>query len=105
MTLAIGDQSDKGRAESAENIGDGRIAAPSRVKRRPNTPPPGRTSDEIAEFLKKKGVAAMLSLSPRKIDSMTAAGELPHVRLSKRCILYPRQGVLDALAARTIGVK
>jgi hypothetical protein len=57
------------------------------------------------EYLKKRGVAAMLSLSPRTIDTMTAAGQLPCVRLSKRCILYPRQGVLDALAARTIGLK
>jgi predicted DNA-binding transcriptional regulator AlpA len=60
---------------------------------------------ESAEYLKKRGVAALLSLSPRTIDAMTARGELPHVRLSKRCTLYPRQAVLDALAARTIGVR
>jgi len=58
-----------------------------------------------AEYLKKRAVAAMLSISPRLVDSLTASGILPHVKLSKRLTLYPRQGVLDALAARTIGVK
>ncbi len=58
-----------------------------------------------AELLDKRGVAALLSLSPRTIAKMLAAGELPHIRLSKRCIRFPRQAVLDAMARRTVGVQ
>ena len=57
-----------------------------------------------AELLDKRGVAALLSLSPRTISSMLARGELPHIRLSKRCIRYPKQAVLDAMARRTVGI-
>ena len=64
-----------------------------------------RTDGNSAEFLNKDGVATMLSISRRSVDSMLARGELPHVRLSKRCIRFPRQAVLDALAARTIGIR
>ena len=55
------------------------------------------------ELLKKRGVADLISVSPRKIDALQRQG-LPHVRLSARCIRYPRQAVLDWLAARTVGV-
>ena len=58
-----------------------------------------------AELLDKRGVAALLSLSPRTISAMLARGELPHVRLSKRCIRYPKQAVLDAMARRTVGIQ
>ena len=58
-----------------------------------------------AELLDKRGVAALLSLSPRTISAMLARGELPHIRLSKRCIRYPKQAVLDAMARRTIGIQ
>jgi excisionase family DNA binding protein len=60
---------------------------------------------EHAELLDKRGVAALLSLSPRTISAMLARGELPHVRLSKRCIRFPRQAVLEAMAKRTIGIQ
>ncbi len=58
-----------------------------------------------AELLNKRGVATLLSLSPRTISGMLARGELPHVRLSKRCIRFPRQAVLDAMARRTVGIQ
>lgn len=58
-----------------------------------------------AEFLNKDGVAAMLNISRRSVDSMLARGELPHIRLSRRCIRFPRKAVLDAMAARTIGIR
>ena len=57
-----------------------------------------------AELLDKRGVAALLSLSPRTISAMLARGELPHIRLSKRCIRFPKQAVLDAMARRTVGI-
>ena len=58
-----------------------------------------------AELLDKRGVAALLSLSPRTVAKLLAAGELPHVRLSKRCIRFPKQAVLDAMARRTVGIQ
>ena len=58
-----------------------------------------------AELLDKRGVAALLSLSVRTISAMLARGELPHVRLSKRCIRFPRQAVLEAMARRTVGIQ
>jgi excisionase family DNA binding protein len=58
-----------------------------------------------AELLDKRGVAALLSLSPRTISAMLARGELPHVRLSKRCIRFPKKAVLDAMAQRTVGIQ
>lgn len=60
---------------------------------------------ESAELLDKHGVAAMCTLSPRTIAAMTARGDLPHIRLSKRCIRYPKKAVLEAMIARTIGMK
>ena len=60
---------------------------------------------EQAELLDKRGVAALLSLSPRTISAMLARGELPHVRLSKRCVRFPRRAVLDAMTRRTIGMQ
>ncbi len=68
-------------------------------------PETGAGQPREPEFLNKDGVAAMLNISKRSVDNMLARGELPHVRLSKRCIRFPRQAVLDALAARTIGVR
>ena len=65
-------------------------------------PVPGTDQAGEPEFLNKNGVAAMLSISRRSVDSMLARGELPHIRLSKRCIRFPRKAVLEALAARTI---
>ena len=62
-------------------------------------------SSEQAELLDKRGVAVLLSLSPRTISAMLARGELPHVRFSKRCIRFPRQAVLEAMAKRTIGIQ
>ena len=64
-----------------------------------------RTDGNSPEFLNKDGVAAMLNISRRSVDSMLARGELPHIRLSKRCIRFPRQAVLDALATRTICIR
>lgn len=64
-----------------------------------------QTDGNSAEFLDKNGVAAMLSISRRSVDTMLARGDLPHIRLSKRCIRFPRQAVLDALAARTICIR
>ncbi len=60
---------------------------------------------QTPELLDKRGVAAMLSISVRTVSAMLARGDLPHVRLSKRCIRFPRRAVLDAMAARTIGIK
>jgi excisionase family DNA binding protein len=64
-----------------------------------------QTAGNSVEFLNKDGVAAMLNISRRSVDSMLARGELPHIRLSKRCIRFPRQAVLDALSARTICIR
>ena len=64
-----------------------------------------KNGSEQAELLDKRGVAALLSLSPRTISAMLARGELPHVRLSKRCIRFPKQAVLDAMAQRTVGIQ
>jgi hypothetical protein len=38
------------------------------------------------------------------VDKLRSQG-MPHVRLSKRCLLYPKLAVLDWLAARTVGTK
>src|SRR5262245_8124022 len=73
-------------------------------QKHPTIRTPSRRSEQ-AEFLNKDECAALLGVSRRTIDNLLAAGLLPHVRLSKRCIRFPRQAVLDAMAARTIGVK
>jgi excisionase family DNA binding protein len=57
----------------------------------------------LAEFLDKDGVAALLNISRRSVDAMLARGELPHIRLSKRCIRFPKAALLDALNHRVIG--
>jgi excisionase family DNA binding protein len=68
-------------------------------------PEAGAGQPREPEFLNKDGVAAMLNISRRSVDNMLARGELPHIRLSKRCIRFPKGAVLDALAARTVGTR
>jgi excisionase family DNA binding protein len=59
-------------------------------------------STQNAEFLDKQGVAALLSVSKRTVDSMLARGELPVVRLSKRLVRFPRQAVLESINRRVV---
>ena len=61
------------------------------------------TSVQQAEFLDKEGVAALLSVSKRTVDSLLARGELPVVRLSKRLLRFPRQAVIEAINRRVVG--
>jgi hypothetical protein len=55
-------------------------------------------------FFKQRGIATFIGVSPRMVDKLRRQG-MPHVRLSKRCVLYPKQAVLDWMAARTVGTK
>jgi excisionase family DNA binding protein len=64
-----------------------------------------RAGGNSPAYLNKDQVAAMLSVSRRTVDAMLARGDLPHIRLSKRLLRFPRQAVLDALDARTICVR
>lgn len=56
-----------------------------------------------AALLKKRGVGELISVSPRKVDELQKQG-LPHVKFSARCVRYPKQAVLEWLAARTVGL-
>lgn len=67
--------------------------------------PPDSGGLAAPEYLNLAGVAGLINISKRTAAQMLARGELPHVRFSKRCIRFPRQAVLNALAARTIGLK
>ena len=40
-------------------------------------------------LLTPKQAAEALAISPRKLWSMTASGEIPHVRMGRRCVRYP----------------
>jgi predicted DNA-binding transcriptional regulator AlpA len=56
-------------------------------------------------LLDKRGVArAALPQSSHHLGN-ARSGELHHVRLSKRCIRFPKQAVLDAMARRTVGIQ
>jgi excisionase family DNA binding protein len=55
------------------------------------------------DFLDKSGVASLLHVSRRTVDNLTARGELPVCRLSKRLLRYPRAAVVAAMNARAVG--
>ncbi|TWT86588.1 Helix-turn-helix domain protein [Pseudobythopirellula maris] len=46
--------------------------------------------------------AKALSISPRKLWSLTAGGEIPHVRIG-RSVRYPADGLQAFVAAKTEG--
>lgn len=49
--------------------------------------------------------AMLISVSPRSIDNLRARGLIPFVKLGPRMVRYPRTALLEAMAARTVGVK
>ena len=57
------------------------------------------TATNVPLLLKAAETAKTLAISPRKLWSMTASGEIPHVRLG-RSVRYPfneLQALIDAL--------
>jgi excisionase family DNA binding protein len=62
-----------------------------------------KTDSDHPQFLDKDGVARLLNVSRRTVDSLTARGELPVARLSKRLLRYPREAVIAAMNARAVG--
>ena len=52
--------------------------------------------------LRTKQAAAALGLSERKLWSLTAAGEVPHVRLG-RCLVYPTKELELWLSSKVNG--
>jgi excisionase family DNA binding protein len=53
-------------------------------------------------LLTSKQAAAFLSISPRKLWSLTASGEIPCVRMG-RCVRYRREALLEFVRANEKG--
>jgi excisionase family DNA binding protein len=68
-------------------------------------PPPvaagAGTEESDPELLTPEQAAKALSISGRTLCRLTARGDLPHVRLGKRLVRYPRKALADWIEART----
>lgn len=72
------------------------------MKQRLQTDKTNEPRTEGPALMKKRGVATLLAVSPRLVDDLKHQG-LPYIKFGPRCVRYPRQAVLDWLAAHTIG--
>jgi excisionase family DNA binding protein len=55
-------------------------------------------------MLRTREAAALLAISERLLWSLTARGEIPCVRISRRCVRY-RAADLEAWAARRASIR
>jgi excisionase family DNA binding protein len=55
-----------------------------------------------AMLLRRRDAADVLGISERKIWSLTASGEIPHVRIG-RCVRYPADQLQQWIRAQTKG--
>lgn len=62
----------------------------------------GRTVSQHTLLLTPLEAARALAISPRKLWSMTASGEIPHIRLG-RCVRYPVNDVQRWIASNKKG--
>ena len=60
------------------------------------------TPPNLALLLKPNEAAQSLAISPRKLWSLTASGEIPHVRIG-RSVRYAIDDVKDWIKAQTKG--
>jgi len=54
-------------------------------------------------LLTSKTACIVLALSPRKLWGLTASGEIPHIRISNRCIRYSIDDLRDWIAKNRNG--
>jgi excisionase family DNA binding protein len=68
-------------------------------------PPRARSKEETplpeAEMLTKPQAAALLTLSVRTLDRLVARGDIPHVRLGKRCVRFPLKRLKNWIESKT----
>jgi excisionase family DNA binding protein len=68
-------------------------------------PPRARSKKETplpeAEMLTKPQAAALLTLSVRTLDRLVARGDIPHVRLGKRCVRFPLKVLKNWIESKT----
>lgn len=62
-----------------------------------------KSQDESPDILTKAETARLLRVSPRKVDYMVAARELPHIQVGKRSIRFQRSSLLKWLQKREQG--
>jgi len=62
----------------------------------------GSTPNIPVLLLTAKQASVALQISPRKLWSMTASGEIPHIRLG-RCVRYPVDDVQRLIDERKEG--
>ena len=56
-----------------------------------------------ALVLTKREAAAMLAVSTRTMDRLVSRGDIPHIRLSKRCVRFPSKQLSAWIEARRKG--
>jgi len=64
----------------------------------PRAPAPAILPDP--EFLTKPQAAALMQISIRTLDRLVVRGDVPHMRLSKRCVRFPAKALKSWLEAR-----
>lgn len=60
---------------------------------------------ENVEYLKPSEVAAILRVQSAMVYRMIASGEIPSVRITRKCIRVPRQEFFEWLRSRKNGGK
>lgn len=62
---------------------------------------PDRTTADVL-LLTPKQASLALGISPRKLWSLTASGEIPHVRIG-RCVRYPLDDLQRWIDGKKVG--
>ena len=55
----------------------------------------------LPEMLTKRQAAALMQISIRTLDRLVVRGDVPHVRLSRRCVRFPVKALQSWLESRT----
>ena len=77
-----------------------RGAAPSPAAAEPESEPESEPLPEPAALTKRQA-AGLLSVSERTLDRLVVRGDIPHIRLGRRCVRFPRAGLMRWIESKT----
>jgi excisionase family DNA binding protein len=102
-----------GTISGRDNDDDGRRAPTSATSRsddgvdrlleliRSATPSPSSGQQIEPEALNKMQAAALLSVSERTMDRLVVRGEVPCIRLSRRCVRFSRSALMQWIESKS----
>ncbi len=65
--------------------------------------PKMRAAAQQPEMLTREQAAEMLKISTRTLGRLVSRNYVPHLRLNRRCVRFPRRALADWIEAKTQG--